>query len=101
MACALTVTLGAGPREPWPNAKTHHRPGMNNMRPARNQNNTATSRSEPAGLAARPCYPAQSPSVVMASQAHGHGSGSYQIGAHDPVASGRDSTAVTVLTTGG
>jgi hypothetical protein len=33
MACAVTVTPGVGLREPWPNAKTHHRRGMNNLRP--------------------------------------------------------------------
>ena len=42
--------------------------------------------------------PARSPSVVMIGQARSHGSGSYRVDAHDPVAGGRDSTAVVVLT---
>jgi len=45
--------------------------------------------------------PARSPSVVMAGQARSHGSGSYRVDAHDPVAGGRDSPAVAVLTIGG
>jgi hypothetical protein len=31
---------------------------------------------------------AQSPSVAMADQAHSHGSGSYHVDAHEPVAGG-------------
>jgi hypothetical protein len=42
--------------------------------------------------------PARSPSVAIAGKAGSHGRGSYQIGAHDPVAGGQDSTAVAVLT---
>jgi hypothetical protein len=50
---------------------------------------------------AGPRHPARSSSsVAMAAQARSHGSGSYQVGAHDPVAGGRDSTAVAVLTIG-
>ena len=45
--------------------------------------------------------PARSPSVAIADQARSHGSGSYQVGAHDPVAGGQDSTAVAALTAGG
>src|SRR5260370_36969414 len=41
--------------------------------------------------------PARSPSVVMVGQARSHGSGSYRVDAHDPVAGGRDSPAVAVL----
>ena len=37
--------------------------------------------------------PARSPSVAIADQARSHGSGSYQVDAHDPVAGGRDSAA--------
>ena len=36
---------------------------------------------------------ARSPSVAIADQARSHGSGSYQVDAHDPVAGGRDSAA--------
>src|SRR6266849_1010826 len=43
--------------------------------------------------------PARSPSVAIAGKARSHGRGSYQIGAHDPVAGGQDSAAaVAVLT---
>jgi hypothetical protein len=43
--------------------------------------------------------PAQSPSVAIAGKARSHGRGSYQIGAHDPVAGWQDSAAaVAVLT---
>jgi len=50
---------------------------------------------------AGPRHPARSSSsVAMAAQARSHGSGSSQVGAHDPVAGGRDSTAVAVLTIG-
>jgi len=43
----------------------------------------------------------RSPSVAIAGQARSHGSGSYQVDAHDPVAGGRDSAAAAVFTTGG
>jgi len=43
--------------------------------------------------------PVRSPSVAIAGKARSHGRSSYQIGAHDPVAGGQDSTAVAVLTT--
>ena len=45
--------------------------------------------------------PARSPSVAIADQARSHGSGSHQVDSHDPVAGGRDSAAVAMLTTGG
>ena len=45
--------------------------------------------------------PARSPSVATAGQARSHGSGSYQVDAHGPVAGGRDSAAAAVFTTGG
>ena len=37
--------------------------------------------------------PARSPSAAIAGHARSHGSGSYQVDAHDPVAGGRDSAA--------
>ncbi len=42
--------------------------------------------------------PAQSPSVAVVDQVRSHGTGPYQVDAHDPVAGGQDSTAVAVLT---
>jgi hypothetical protein len=45
--------------------------------------------------------PARSPSVATAGPARSHGSGSYQVDAHGPVAGGRDSAAAAVFTTGG
>jgi len=40
--------------------------------------------------------PARSPAVAMADQARSHGSGSYRVDTHDPVAGGRDNTAMAV-----
>ena len=63
--------------------------------------NTITGATESAGRLRPPArdIPAQSPSVAIAGKARSHGRGSYQVGAHDPVAGGQDSAAaVAVLT---
>ena len=45
--------------------------------------------------------PVRSPAVSMADQARSHGSGSYRVDTHDPVAGWRDGTAVAVFTISG
>jgi len=76
---------------PFPVLSALSNPGRSDFRPDRKKPLTTHRSIDPRAPPVRD-IPAQSPSVAMADQVRSHGTGSYQVDAHDPVAGGRAST---------